>query len=395
MSERGDPPRSVPLEMDCSLDEACTYTYDDLEMRGDGDGFTLNFKPTAGFTYRFAAASRPGSEAGARLQLAIYPPDAIGGTSGAPPGGCAGSTPTTTSGGAADVGELRLGTFLSPPEGSGRQSWGDAACAGGNAGCCNDPTTVETAGGCGGTYRHFPGQRFGDSDEWEWTCPYTGKYIVQVTANCDIPYLADPGRPDCRGEAGAGDGVVCDDPATVEECHTGVYLTVSAVDRAVHIKRSFELPRSLCCGSSGRRALQGPDAPSYVPQAAFGGNDEMLARANLFRDDRQAGLAYPMSITQFRCSDPEHADRALCRAASGGGGTGGGHRRERRRRRLQAACPHSTFDTREASMRVACGLAGADSAELEAPSCPSAACAEQMTALQADCAESIDHLRDD
>ena len=55
LSEPGEPPKAVLLEMDCDLDDACTFTYDSLQMRGDGGSFTLKFKPTAGFTYRYHA----------------------------------------------------------------------------------------------------------------------------------------------------------------------------------------------------------------------------------------------------------------------------------------------------------------------------------------------------
>jgi hypothetical protein len=37
--------RDVTLQVDCDLDDACTYRYAGLEQRGDGAGFALKYKP--------------------------------------------------------------------------------------------------------------------------------------------------------------------------------------------------------------------------------------------------------------------------------------------------------------------------------------------------------------
>ena len=187
LSEPGEPPKAVLLVMDCDLDDACTFTYDSLQMRGDGGSFTLKFKPTAGFTYRFhAQRGRGGAQAASRLQVVIYPPEAVGagasgeeltaqmaemfGAPGAQAGGPRCAAAGGFGGGAEDVGEIRLGSFLAPAD--GRPTWAAVhGCEGSEAANVGPPEAP-----CGGTYRQYPGQDFGDSGEWEWTCPYTGEY---------------------------------------------------------------------------------------------------------------------------------------------------------------------------------------------------------------------------
>ena len=63
----------------------------------------------------------------------------------------------------------------------------------GDEGCCDDPTTLgvdEPGEHCDGSHRQFPGQDFGDSASWAFTCPLTGEYLLVVTANCAIGYYA-------------------------------------------------------------------------------------------------------------------------------------------------------------------------------------------------------------
>jgi hypothetical protein len=43
---------------------------------------------------------------------------------------------------------------------------------------------------CDGSHRQFPGQDFGKSASWAFTCPLTGEYLLVVTANCAIGYYA-------------------------------------------------------------------------------------------------------------------------------------------------------------------------------------------------------------
>ena len=143
---------------------------------------------------------------------------------------------------------------------------------------------------------------------------------MRVVGNCDIPFYADPTHPDCPQ---TDDGVECT-LKEVEECHSAVELTVTTVDRAVHVKHEFELPLIQSCSDGGRRALQ-QGAPAYAEQAEEV-DAELAALANLFRDDRQAGLAYPMAVTPFRCDAPEHAEKDVCQKKAQA--NGGGHRRQ-------------------------------------------------------------------
>ena len=103
--------------------------------------------------------------------------------------------PPTFSKSAHDTGEISIGSFAAPA--GGRQSWGEAQCEAGDAECCADGTRVgPPEEPCGGSYRHFPGQSFGSSGDWSWVCPYTGKYILLVTANVQDPQtpLPKPGQ---------------------------------------------------------------------------------------------------------------------------------------------------------------------------------------------------------
>ena len=65
---------------------------------------------------------------------------------------------------------------------TGRQAWGESHG-------CADATQVgpPEQAPCDGSYRHFPGQTFDASGDFEWTCPFSANYVLQVTANCDVP----------------------------------------------------------------------------------------------------------------------------------------------------------------------------------------------------------------
>eukprot|EP01052_Picozoa_sp_SAG31_P002655 SAG31_NODE_95_length_25901_cov_24.763700_25_plen_142_part_00 len=116
-----------------------------------------------------------------------------------------------------DTGNITVGRFASPS--NGRQSWGEYHCAQGHSGCCDEPQHVgPPEAPCDGSYTHFPGQDFGDSGEWLWTCPLTGEYILRITANCDVSYYSDPSQPGCTSGA---DGLNCEDE-NVESCDAGV-----------------------------------------------------------------------------------------------------------------------------------------------------------------------------
>eukprot|EP01050_Picozoa_sp_SAG11_P024269 SAG11_NODE_5117_length_1658_cov_7.623477_2_plen_211_part_00 len=178
-------------------------------MRGDGSSFTLKFMPTGGFTYNLSATLRPappegsgagGEVAAAHLRLAIYPPESISSAgdgetaAGAGQGGGGCELPHEFESTAHDVGELTVGTFVGA--GVGRQSWGEQHCAAGIEQCCDDGSRVgppETP--CDGSYRHFAGRAFGPQADWQWACPLTGQYILQVSANCDVSAFRARHRP--------------------------------------------------------------------------------------------------------------------------------------------------------------------------------------------------------
>ena len=370
-------------------------------LAADGSSFPLKFTPTAGFTYNMSATLRGNASAAAHIRLSVYPPESISTTDDAgnvDSLGC--DLPPKFSEPAHDVGEIKIGSFAGPA--SGRQSWGAAKCATGNApGCCEDPTRVgPPEAPCDGNYRHFPGQDFGPGGSWTWTAPMTGEYILLVTANCDVPLYSDPNQPGCTETA---DGLDCVDEA-VETCAAGIDLTITSTDKSVHLIHTFEVP--ILAGLTGRRALQRvgstADTTGESDHAlSYGRPAQLAALSNIFRKDQLSGLAFPTAIIPFDCDVPEHQSRDICVAHRGngdGGGDGGHRRRLRRLRRLQGSCPHADFVRREVEMLHACGLtsdATADAAVLESVACPSLACAEAMTSLLDDCAESIEHLGED
>ena len=383
--------RPVQLLVDCTFAD-CNYHYGGNQMRGDGSGFTLKFKPTSGFTYNFTGllqrVSGGQSTSAVHLQLSIFPPDSIASTAdGRPQAGDCADIDVMFQEPEHNIGNLTLGSFAGPLD--GRQSWGGYHCAQGDKNCCDDPTRVGPPDArCDGTYRHYAGESFGDSADWLWLCPLTGEYILEITANCDVGYFADPTQPGCTGTESDGDGLNCEDD-TIETCVAGLELTINTIDAAVRLRHRFEVPIEHVLGSGA--------------VAAPGGNEVVLSSvATFFRTDRQSGLTFPTSITPFDCDIPEHANRESCvrQAAM----FGGGHRRSRRNRRLQmsagaspatTSCPHQTFMTREMEIQQACGLNGGivpDAATFALVVCPSRDCSEMLPALLEDCAASIDHV---
>ena len=164
-----------------------------LSSMAVGSTFTLKFRPTAGFTYTFGTTLTSGSAA--HLRYAIYPEQAISSAGSAT--AAAGNLEENNcdlgpefAEHQNDVGEVKLGTFGAA--GGGRDSWGEKYCKAGDASCCDDASRVGPAeapdDACDGGYRHFPGESFGDSDDWEWTCPLTGQYV---------PGLRRPGGHEC------------------------------------------------------------------------------------------------------------------------------------------------------------------------------------------------------
>lgn len=385
--------RAVFMLIECHFQD-CTHRYGEVEMRGDGQSFTLKFKPTTAFTYNVTATLRrpAGGEAASavRLRLAVFPPESMAASSEdlGRTSDCS-QLPQQFRETPHDVGNLTLGTFAAPS--GGRQSWGEWHCAQGDRQCCADPSRVGALEEpCEGNYRHYDGQSFGDTAEWHWTCPLTGEYILQVTANCDVEYYANPTQPGCTMDE---DGLHCEDE-TIEHCAAGLDLTITTIDAAVHVRHRFEVPMANVLGGAA--------------MTADGNEAAMATLATLFRTDRQSGLAFPTSIIPFDCDIPEHAGRESCRnkaaeAGSGGsGGAGGGGHRRNSRRRLQIAaaapttsCPHDTFLSREVEVQIACSLQGtvdADATAFAVVQCPSRQCAEMLPALFEDCASSISRI---
>ena len=138
----------------------------------------LRFPAAAGLTYQFLAELQAGLQSGTHLRLSIFPEDSIGtaSTASGQPGQsdevCGEKPPGSEGGASDDVSEIVLGSFLPPAD--GRQAWG------GNHGCDDATHVGPPEQPCGGSYRHFPGQTFDASGDFEWTCPFTANYILQV-----------------------------------------------------------------------------------------------------------------------------------------------------------------------------------------------------------------------
>ena len=268
----------------------------------------------------------------------------------------------------ANVAEMKMGSFEGPA--GGRPSWGAHQCQeeGADSRCCEDPSRVgPPEQPCGGTYRHFPGQTFEPTSEWEWTAPSTGEFLMKVVMNCDVPFYADPTRPDCQSTP---DGVSCADPS-VEQCASAVGLTIITVDRAVHLKHRYDVP---------------------LPPGATG--EQQLLLASMFQANQAPAMSFPTKIIPLDCNNAEQsAGRPLCaefrRQQLSSVGNGGGH--YRRRQLQELGCPHSTFLQRQETMLLACGLlsllslGNAITIGQLPVRCPSLECAEELVQLLEDC----------
>jgi hypothetical protein len=342
---------NVLLTTECAFRD-CTFRYEEMEMRADGSSFLLRFPAAAGLTYRFAATLQSGASF---LRLAVFAPESIG--SASDPGGASQSScrlPLASTDGAVsnDVAEIPLGTW-----GQNGQTWGDLHG-------CEDKTRVgppEQRDGCDGEYRHFPGQSFPDTGDWEWTAAFTGVYILKVSSNCDIPYYDDTAL--CQTTA---DGVECPDDS-MEQCSSAVRLTITTVDRSVHVKHNITVPVR-------QEVLDSPELQAQM--------------ADMFMARQQPALVFPTAISKLNCGLPENF--AVC-ATLPPSSAGGGHRRAQGDD--THTCPHLVFVTRDAAMRRECSLSDSDptDARLEG-SCPSLACARALLPLLSDCDESIAEL---
>eukprot|EP01051_Picozoa_sp_SAG22_P004875 SAG22_NODE_274_length_13178_cov_17.793715_8_plen_831_part_00 len=268
-----------------------------------------------------------------------------------------------------DVTEMTFGTWGSPAHG---QTWGEQHR-------CPDLTRVgpdltrvgppeSQPAGCGGQYRYFPGQSFPSNHTWDWTAPFTANYVLQVTANCDVPYYDDPTQPGCTVTA---DGIDCEDDA-VTQCLAAIGLTIRVVDRSVHVKHTFDVP---------------------VTQEVLDSIELQQRIADMFALQQQPAIVFPLSITPLDCELAENAARPGCQQAAGPG-PDGGYRRRRLQTQIGAdtdhACPQSSFDARDTAMRTACGFQSSDASDpLLQGQCPSLECARSLLPLLEDCAEHI------
>eukprot|EP01052_Picozoa_sp_SAG31_P021467 SAG31_NODE_1662_length_7590_cov_24.800828_4_plen_765_part_00 len=328
-------------------------------MRADGASFLLKFPAGAGLTYQILAALKDGSAA-AHLRLAIFPPEAIGSASNTGAGSVSESAcelpPSSQALQSKDVTEMTFGTWGSPAHG---QTWGEQHR-------CADLTRVgppeSDPPGCDGEYRYFAGQSFPTNHTWDWTAPFTADYVLQLTANCDVPFYDDPTQPGCTVTA---DGIECDDDH-VTQCAAAIGLTIRVVDRSVHVKHTFEVP---------------------VTQEVLDSIELQQQMADLFGLQQQPAVVFPLSISPLDCHIPENRAKSVCQSVAIGGRR---HLQVQRSADVDHACPQSSFDARASAMRATCGLSSSDAADpLLQGQCPSLECAAELPSLLEDCAERI------
>jgi hypothetical protein len=328
-----------------------------------GASFELRFHPTAGMTYQFLADLKPGSHA-THLRWEIFPPDSIvssaadgelyaqmgimfGASESSEFGRC--EIPSGFGNVAVDSTRMNLGNFIGPAD--GRESWGQIFCNQGDMDCCAHPETVgPPEAPCDGIYSHFPGQSFPRVARWEWTAPSTNEFLLKVSSNCNVPYYADPEQPGCVSNE---DGVECQDPSLLT-CQSATGVKIVAVNRAVHIKKIFDIP--LPALELGRRLQRVGDAGSAERIASA---DRIGLLANLFHVNQPPAMTFPTNIVPLDCNNAENIGRPLCiEYRRRRENSGGGHRRTQ-----EQGCPHSTFLRREETMLVDCGLSRTNAGE--------------------------------
>eukprot|EP01052_Picozoa_sp_SAG31_P009682 SAG31_NODE_514_length_14714_cov_78.431269_2_plen_764_part_00 len=324
-------------------------------MRADGTSFLLKFPAGSGLTYQILAVLREDSAA-AHLRLAIFPPEAIGSTSttGVASESSCQLPPSAQGLQSNDVTEMTFGTWGSPAHG---QTWGEQHR-------CADLTRVgpPESDGCDGEYRYFAGQSFPTNHTWDWTAPFTADYVLQLTANCDVPYYDDPTQPGCTV---TGDGINCEDDA-VTQCLAAIGLTIRVVDRSVHVKHTFEVP---------------------VTQEVLDSIELQQQMADLFGLQQQPAVVFPLSISPLDCDLPENVAKSVCQSVAVGGRR---HLQVQRSADVDHACPQSSFEARAAAMQATCGLRSSDATDpLLQEQCQSLECAAELPSLLEDCAERI------
>eukprot|EP01052_Picozoa_sp_SAG31_P039059 SAG31_NODE_5338_length_2600_cov_4.566506_1_plen_411_part_10 len=261
---------------------------------------------------------------------------------------CADNKPSSST--TDDVTEFRLGRWIAADV--GRPSWEEIH---------NCQPTSDRIGPpdqpCSGSYRHFPGHSYNDSASWEWTCPFSATYLLQFMSNCDVPFYADPERPDCIVTE---DGTNCFEEDTYT-CESQILISIQTVDRSVRVVRHIDL----------------------LVQPSFADSREAQAQmADMFALDQQPAVVFTNKITVASCRDDTNMAKPICATQLG-------------RRQLQGrSCPHGDFLRRDMEMRATCGLEAFGTMQLDTE-CPSLECSDQLLAVLADCSESVRHIDND
>jgi hypothetical protein len=144
----------------------CTSTANGLPAFGGGGDAVVQFNATAGKTYTFGgrALGRAVSSA-MNAHVVIYPSEAL----------------EASAGGTFGAGDLTVGTWAATP--AGRLTSAQAL----------GTTQVHFQNAYLGSKKVFPGQSFGDRNEFAWTCPGSGLYFAKISLNCDLSMISNFG----------------------------------------------------------------------------------------------------------------------------------------------------------------------------------------------------------
>ena len=100
-----------------------------------------------------------------------------------------------------------------------------------------------------------------------------GEFLLRVSANCDVGFYAQPDL--CTRDA---DGVECAD-ASLETCASAVAMTIITIDRAVHVKHTFDVPLP----PGGLRRLRSLQSQGPASQGEVVRLDRLQLAATLFQ----------------------------------------------------------------------------------------------------------------
>lgn len=169
--------RGVSLQTHCIFFDDCTYRYAGEEVQGSGNAFFLRLRGVAGLTYDFGVELEKVGlvSTGTHFNVGVFHENAVGGTDSAE--------------------QINASDFaLGPWTAAGKTTYAQLHNCKGDADtlsrvpCGGDESDV-------GDFRVHPGEGpFQANSSFEWPCPATGTYFVQVTANCDVPYYSDTSR---------------------------------------------------------------------------------------------------------------------------------------------------------------------------------------------------------